>query len=365
MNTAKLKKFFHIINLKFSDKVHLNDHVIKKLSINKIKILDVGAVGLNYKNKFSYSFDFDATKLIKVDYLLTEKKKDNEKLIDVLLWSENTKKKFNITKNLISSSLYKTNDEILKNFKNFQEHKITDIKEVFTQKLKDLKETERINFIKLDAEGAELEIMKGMEDKIDNILGVEIESQFIDRYLGSPSFAEVNKFLEDKGFELYLMNLESWIREDNFDNSISNHKIVWGDMIYFKKFDELKRLIQNKIDDNIIEKLISLLLLYKFFDEANFLINNFYEKKLINFETKKKMFKMIKKNMSSNLIIVTKSFLQLVFSILVFSITFFSINYRKSGISYFKISFRRFFYNLADIFKVSDKNKTVIRDLKL
>ena len=107
------------------------------------------------------------------------------------------------------------------------------------------------------------------------------------------------------------------------------------------------------------------MLLYKFFDEANFLINNFYEKKLINFETKKKMFKMIKKNMSSNLTIVTKSFLQLVFSILVFSITFFSINYRKSGISYFKISFRRFFYNLADIFKVSDKNKTVIRDLKL
>ena len=365
MNMVNLKKLFHIINLKFSDKILLDDNIIKKLSFNKITILDVGATGLNYKNKFSYSFDLAATKLIKVDDLMSEKKEANEELINTLLWSENKKKKFNITKNLISSSLYEINEEVLKNFKNFDEHQIIDIKEVFTKKIKDIQEIDKCNFMKLDAEGAELEIMKGMEDKIDNVLGVEIETQFVERYLGSPSFAEVNKFLEDKGFELYLLNVESWVREDGFFNSSSNHKVIWGDLVYFKKLDALKILIQNKVDDNIIEKLVSLLLLYKFFDEANYLINNFYEKKLINFEIKKSMVKLIKRNMPSNLIIIMKSFSQLIFSILILPITFFFIDYRKAGISYFKISFRKFLYNFGDIFKVTDKNKNVIRDLKL
>ncbi len=360
-----LKKIFHKINSLFSNKIKLNQSITRNLSLNKINILDVGAAGLNHKNKFYNSFNRQITKVIKADDILTEQKQKNEQQINTLLWSENIKKNFYVTKNKVSSSLFRINDEILKDFKNFEEHKITEIKEVSTRKIKDIKEIDKCNFLKLDAEGAELEIMKGMDNKINNILGIEIEIQFINRYIGSPNFTEVNKFLEENGFELYLMNSESWIRNKKFYNSSSNHKVIWGDMIYFKSFEELERLFKSNVDQNLIEKFIALLLLYKFFDEANFLIKKLYKEKLISHEMNIQMQKFVENNIQLNFIIFFKSFMQLIFALIIFPFTFIINRHREAGISFLKISLRNFFYNLGDIFKVSDKKNSVIRDTKL
>lgn len=60
------------------------------------------------------------------------------------------------------------------------------------------------DFIKLDAEGAELDILKGGTHALDECLGVLAEARF-QNMAGQPLFADMDAFLRTKGFSL------SWI----------------------------------------------------------------------------------------------------------------------------------------------------------
>lgn len=363
--TSSVIKLFHNIDKIFLKKIYLTKILEKILINNKLSILDVGASGITERNKFNYSLHKNFTKIYKSDDSLNKSNDNNDIYINNLFWSEEKKMNFNITKNLVSSSLYKPNDEILKNFINHDQHNIISVKSLTTKKIEDEEKISNLDFLKIDAEGAELEILKGCGDKINEVIGIEIESQFIERYIESPLFDEVHSFLKNKGFELYLINSENWIRNNNYINSSSNHKIIWGDFVYFKKIEHIERLISLKKDENILEKLIILLVMYKFYDEAIFLLNEMYNKRLLSENLKKDLSLFISDNKDSNINIFFKSLIHLFFSILILVITLFISRYRKQGIVFFKKSFREFFHKLGDLFKVSDKDINVIRDLKL
>ncbi len=362
---SNIKNLFHNIDKIFLKKISLTMILEQMLINNKLSILDIGAVGISEKNKFNYSINKNFTKIYKVDDNLNKSNNNKDIYINDLFWSEEKKMDFNITKNLVSSSLYKPNDKILKNFINYDQHSIISVKSVATKKIENEKKIDNFDFLKIDAEGAELEILKGCGDKINDVIGVEIECQFIERYVESPLFDEVHSFLKNKGFELYLINSENWIRNKNYTNSLSNHKVIWADFVYFKKIEHIERLISLKKDANILEKIIILLVMYRFYDEAIFLLNEMYNKSLLSENLKKDLSSFISANKDSNIKIFFKSLLHLFFSILTLVITFFIRNYRKQGIIFFKQSFRKFFYVLGDLFKVGDEDVNVTKDLKL
>lgn len=52
----------------------------------------------------------------------------------------------------------------------------------------------------LDAQGSELNILKGMGTTLDNVKIIKIEVQFKEQYLGAPMYEEVEAWLESKGF---------------------------------------------------------------------------------------------------------------------------------------------------------------------
>jgi FkbM family methyltransferase len=63
-----------------------------------------------------------------------------------------------------------------------------------------------IDYIKLDTQGSELEILKGGENIIDTIRCVDIEVEFNPIYEGQTLFGETDTYLRSKGFVLWRLS---------------------------------------------------------------------------------------------------------------------------------------------------------------
>ena len=60
-----------------------------------------------------------------------------------------------------------------------------------------------IDFIKLNVQGAELDILGGAQELLKNTAGLLIEQTFNQTYVGAPLFGEVYKFVNDAGFCMF------------------------------------------------------------------------------------------------------------------------------------------------------------------
>lgn len=61
----------------------------------------------------------------------------------------------------------------------------------------------RIDVIKLDTQGTELDVLRGAERALDTVRAVEVEVEFNQLYEGVPLFGEVDRFLRQRGFFLW------------------------------------------------------------------------------------------------------------------------------------------------------------------
>ena len=90
---------------------------------------------------------------------------------------------------------------------------------------------ENIDFIKLDVQGYELEILKGMTSILNKVEFVLLEVSLIEINIGTPLLFEVIQFMEEKNFKVY--DICSAIRRPS-DNAL------WqSDFIFVKKNSKL------------------------------------------------------------------------------------------------------------------------------
>ena len=67
---------------------------------------------------------------------------------------------------------------------------------------------ERIDAIKVDTQGSELDVLRGAVRSLDNVIAVQTEVEFNRMYEGQPLFGDLDRFLRDHGFVLWhLENL--------------------------------------------------------------------------------------------------------------------------------------------------------------
>jgi FkbM family methyltransferase len=102
----------------------------------------------------------------------------------------------------------------------------------------------RPDFLKVDVEGADLDVLKGAEAALSqSILGVRVEVSFLERHAGTPFFGETDGFLRERGFALFHLSREIWIRRNLVHGVTSQPQVAWGDAVYFLRRDGfLKRL---------------------------------------------------------------------------------------------------------------------------
>jgi len=141
----------------------------------------------------------------------------------------------------------------------------------------------RLDFLKADVQGAELEILQGLGASLGRtLLGVELEVGFPGGYIGQPGFGDLDQYLRDLGFELLDLRLARIHRfvsgsyrhlsEHVFGvhaDSSSLSKRVWeADVLYFVK----PATLMHAGDVPGIRRLAVLYCAYGFYTEAYHLL---------------------------------------------------------------------------------------------
>ena len=241
-----------------NDKNNFTSLISGLLKNEKIISLDVGAQGGFNSDKFFPSKYNSFFKEILIEPINSEAEKlENKKfVINKGLWSKKERKKLNILDNRLgSSSMYEPDEELfdLHNLKkkDYHNYKITRSIEIecdtLTNQLKEL-EISKLDYLKIDTQGAELEILKGIGEY--RPLLIKTEAHFFSMYKNVPNWNKLVSFLYDLNYTLIDFK------------GIGNHSTripAEADMIFIPNFN-------NKIGKKLIldnkGKFISLMLIF-------------------------------------------------------------------------------------------------------
>ncbi len=95
-----------------------------------------------------------------------------------------------------------------------------------------------VDFVKIDAEGAELDILKGAQQILEEkVLGLSIEVGFLEIREGQPSFGEIDEFLRRLGFYLFDLDLNRWVKSADRARPTSEGgkgQLIFGQALYLR-----------------------------------------------------------------------------------------------------------------------------------
>lgn len=109
------------------------------------------------------------------------------------------------------SSLYAPDPEIIDLFQTIGAGRpggnfyVQGTERVSTHRLDDIKECPPIDFIKLDVQGSELDILKNGVNTLANTMVVQSEVEFVALYKDQPLFGDVQVFMRKQGFQLHKL----------------------------------------------------------------------------------------------------------------------------------------------------------------
>lgn len=252
-------------------------------SINPIVLVDIGARwGVqrpwnNFPEKYLRYFGFDADseecKRLNAD----NKHNTSVVYLPAVIFEKESDEILYLTEEEGCSSVYKPNYQILNKYFFKEQWNIKKEIKVRTTTLNNVFLENKIDpdFVKIDTQGSELNILKGAGSCLDSVIGLELEVEFLEMYKGQPLFSEVDSFVREKGFELFDLN-RYWANRDNMSKyNLNRGQIMFGDAIYFRSLDSFYSI--NLHSEQQKEKLLKLIIvfsLYGFFDAAVDYINH-------------------------------------------------------------------------------------------
>ena len=90
--------------------------------------------------------------------------------------------------------------------------------------------------LKLDAEGAELDILLGAKSALDETIAIEVEVEFNPIFAGQPLFADVDAHLRDLGWTLFGLRRNSWRRpQQALEGAGYGGQLIAGDALYLRR----------------------------------------------------------------------------------------------------------------------------------
>jgi FkbM family methyltransferase len=224
-----------------------------------------------------------------------EQKRPGETWFPVALGGHTGVGRLHVLKKASGSSLYPPNEPMLNRFGPTSYGTLDRVIEVPLMTLSDfIDEYERPfpNLIKLDVQGAELSILKAMRSEHwRDVLAVQTEIEFVEFYRGQPLFADVDAFMRSRGFILFdLLPVRSYrFDRDQSHGFLRRHlnilknrrdiscRLIAGDAFYVRSPEDL--IAAGDIGTAL--KLFLILLVYRFLDEALWLVEALQKKGLL------------------------------------------------------------------------------------
>jgi FkbM family methyltransferase len=116
-----------------------------------------------------------------------------------------------ITSDPACSSLYSPLDDVVDRHPRLEMQRLADRQHIELITLDEWCERrglDRIDLVKLDTQGSELDVLRGATRILERVLVVQTEVEFNRMYEGQPLFGDIDRFLRDRGFVLWhLENL--------------------------------------------------------------------------------------------------------------------------------------------------------------
>jgi FkbM family methyltransferase len=144
-----------------------------------------------------------------------------------------------LTRKQQNSSFFLPNRALLDRFHNPARFEVLNETTIACRTLDDVlmeEDLTDVDFIKLDTQGSELEILKGSISTLaDAVFGLEIEVSFAEIYTGQPLFANVDVFVRQYGFNLIDLRTISWKRSVGARVGNSKGQLMHADALYFRR----------------------------------------------------------------------------------------------------------------------------------
>jgi FkbM family methyltransferase len=147
----------------------------------------------------------------------------------------------------MTSSLYEPDSSLLNLYQALGEFvQVVRRMDLQTIRLDDLPEAREADFLKLDVQGAELDILLGAPATLSHVLAVHTEVEFVPLYRNQPLFAEVNQELRRRGFYFHRFYgisgrpLKPLLKDNN--PSLSMGQMLWADAVYVRDPQRLGEL---------------------------------------------------------------------------------------------------------------------------
>jgi FkbM family methyltransferase len=152
----------------------------------------------------------------------------------------------------MTSSLYEPNTALLARFQNLENlTRVVNRTAVQTRRLDDIQEVHDTDFLKMDVQGAELDVLKGAERVLADAVLVHTEVEFVPMYKDQPLFAEVDQHLRARGYVFHKFvgvagrTFKPLVTDNDLDKMRS--QVLWGDVVYVRDFMALDRLSAQKL----------------------------------------------------------------------------------------------------------------------
>lgn len=197
------------------------------------------------------------------DSMPQDKNVKSYSLLTKFAWSERTTKQFNLCSKPLVSSFYKPNFSHLEQFKDPSRFNVVETLLADCERLDVELQGVDIDFAKFDIQGAELDAIRGLGEKIDSILGFEIEVEFQHLYVGQPLFDEIYRYLSDKGF--VFVDFTKIIRW-GLDGSQTRGQAQFANSLWMRDF--------SSVPTEKIPKYIFILLVYGKMSLCSYFANN-------------------------------------------------------------------------------------------
>jgi len=115
---------------------------------------------------------------------------------------DGTTRDFHVCANPLTSSLYKPNDRLLSLFHNLP-LPVVETTRVETRRLDDLPDLAACDLLKIDVQGAELDVLRGGPRIASGALVVDVEVEFVPMYEGQALFGDIDVHLRGLDFMLH------------------------------------------------------------------------------------------------------------------------------------------------------------------
>ena len=236
--------------------------IIQKTKIDcKFTLIDIGALPIeNSKPRFYKIIEyFPSSEIIgfeiekEVCDQMNSKAAKGTRYFPFALGENNEKRKLYITENSMCTSLYKPNENLANLYHELQYmnlKKETEIETITLDSFVDEHSIDVIDFIKIDVQGAELDILKGSKKLLNNVLKIECEVEFIPLYHDQPLFGDIAKFLSQYNFMFNkFLGLSGRTLKPLVANrdktSASQH--MWTNAIFIQHINKIQNLNDEKL----------------------------------------------------------------------------------------------------------------------